>query len=91
MRVLLDLVINHTSDQHEWFKESRSSRDNPKADWYIWRDGKIVDGKRVPPNNWQAVFGGSVWQWDEPRQQYYLHYFCVGACTSRCITDVCSC
>jgi len=77
MRVLFDLVINHTSNQHPWFKESRSSKDNPKADWYFWRPAKKgPNGERLPPNNWQAVFGGSVWEWDETRQEYYLHYFC---------------
>nr|BAL56956.1 alpha amylase catalytic region [uncultured Chloroflexota bacterium] len=67
IRVILDLVFNHTSDQHPWFQESRSSRENPKADWYIWQD-------RIP-NNWQAVFGGRAWQWDAQRRQYYLHLF----------------
>lgn len=75
IRILLDLVINHTSIEHPWFKESRSSRDNPKADWYFWKDARIIDGKRYPPSNWEAVFKGSVWEWDEHRQQYYLHYF----------------
>ncbi len=73
IRVILDLVPNHTSDQHAWFIESRSSRDNPKADWYIWKDAK-PDGS--PPNNWQAFFGDEgAWQWDETRGQYYLHSF----------------
>ena len=73
IKVVLDFVPNHTSDQHAWFIESRSSRDNPKADWYIWRDAK-PDGS--PPNNWQAFFGDEgAWQWDETRQQYYLHSF----------------
>ncbi|MFK4136728.1 alpha-amylase family glycosyl hydrolase [Pseudomonas luteola] len=67
IRVLLDFVPNHTSDQHPWFLESRSSRDNPKRDWYIWRD---------EPNNWRAsIDGGSAWTWDEATQQYYLHFF----------------
>ncbi len=71
IKVILDMVINHTSDQHPWFKESRSSRTNPKADWYIW-----VDGERgTPPNNWQSYFGGSAWNWDENRKQYYLCLF----------------
>ncbi|BFZ58824.1 hypothetical protein PYCC9005_005889 [Savitreella phatthalungensis] len=77
LRVIFDLVVNHTSDQHAWFKESRSSKTNPKADWYMWKDAKYVDGKRMPPNNWKAHFGGSAWEWCEEREQYYLHYFAV--------------
>jgi len=72
LRVLIDLVLPHSSDQHPWFVESRSSRDNPKADWYVWADAK-PDGS--PPNNWLAVFGGPSWQWEVRRQQYYLHHF----------------
>ena len=72
MKVLIDLVWSHSSDQHEWFAESRTSRDNPKADWYVWADAK-PDGS--PPNNWQAMFGGSSWTWDARRRQYYLHNF----------------
>lgn len=72
IKVLLDLVPNHTSSDHPWFIESRSSRDNPKRDWYIWRDAK-PDGS--PPNNWLAYFGGPAWTWDENTQQYYLHNF----------------
>jgi len=75
MRVILDLVVNHTSHEHPWFKESRSSKDNPKRDWYIWRPAKYVDGKRMPPNNWRGNFGGSAWDWDETTQEYYLHLF----------------
>ncbi|ACR79874.1 alpha amylase catalytic region [Kosmotoga olearia TBF 19.5.1] len=71
LKVILDMVLNHTSDQHPWFIESRSSRDNPKADWYIWVDGE----KGTPPNNWQSYFGGSAWNWDETRKQYYLCLF----------------
>jgi len=67
IRVILDLVLNHTSDQHPWFLESRSGRDNPKADWYIWHD--------VPPNNWQSCFDGSAWTYAAERGQYYYHYF----------------
>ncbi len=74
LKVLVDYVISHTSDQHEWFKESRSSRDNPKADWYVWADPK-PDG--TAPNNWLSVFGGQSWQFDTRRQQYYLHNFLV--------------
>jgi alpha-glucosidase len=74
IRVLVDLVPNHTSDEHAWFKESRQSRDNPKADWYIWREGK--DDNTKPPNNWlDALTGRSAWQWDSSRNQYYLHSF----------------
>ncbi|KAF4548571.1 Alpha-glucosidase-like protein 1 [Elsinoe fawcettii] len=77
IRVLLDLVINHTSDQHAWFQESKSSKTNPKRDWYIWRPAKYdADGTRRPPNNWRSNFGGSVWEWDEASQEYYLHLFC---------------
>lgn len=79
MKIMLDLVVNHTSDQHAWFKESRSSRDNEKADWYIWRPAKGIDpetGERLPPNNWRSYFGsGSAWQWDETREEFYLHIF----------------
>ncbi|MGV3556885.1 alpha-amylase family glycosyl hydrolase [Larkinella arboricola] len=72
MKLILDLVPNHTSDQHPWFQESRSSRDNPKRDWYIWCDPK-PDGS--PPNNWLSVFGGPGWEWDEATGQYYYHAF----------------
>jgi alpha-glucosidase len=72
IRVIMDFVINHTSDQHPWFIESRSSRTNPKRDWYIWRDGK---GAGQPPNNWQSWFGHSAWQFDPKTNQYYYHYF----------------
>ncbi|KZO94962.1 glycoside hydrolase family 13 protein [Calocera viscosa TUFC12733] len=77
MKIIFDLVVNHTSHEHAWFQESRRSRDSPKRDWYMWRPAKVVDGKRVPPNNWRSNFGGSVWEWDEPTQEYYLHYFAV--------------
>jgi len=76
MRLILDLVINHTSDEHEWFKESRRSKADPKRDWYIWRPAKYsADGTRMPPNNWRSFFSGSAWQWDEHTQEYYLHLF----------------
>jgi len=77
IRIIMDLVLNHTSDQDPWFKESASSRTNPKADWYVWRDAKMVNGHREPPNNWISVFGGSAWQWDPARRQYYYHRFYV--------------
>ncbi len=72
IRIIVDYVPNHTSDQHPWFKESRESRDNPKRDWYIWADAQS-DGS--PPNNWLSVFGGSAWQWDDVTGQYYMHAF----------------
>lgn len=76
IKVLLDLVVNHTSHEHEWFRESRSSRDSPKRDWYFWRDPKIDEnGQRKPPNNWSSIFGGSAWTWDEHTSQYYLSLF----------------
>jgi oligo-1,6-glucosidase len=76
IKVLLDLVVNHTSHEHEWFLESRSSRTSPKRDWYFWRDPKLApDGTRRPPNNWASIFGGSAWTWDEQSGQYYLSLF----------------
>ncbi|WP_298200481.1 alpha-amylase family glycosyl hydrolase [Novosphingobium sp.] len=72
LRIIIDQVYSHTSDQHPWFTESRSSRDNPRADWYVWADAK-PDGS--PPSNWQSVFGGPAWTWDARRGQYYLHNF----------------
>jgi glycosidase len=72
LKVIVDMVPNHTSDQHPWFVESRSSTDNPKRDWYVWRDAK-PDG--APPNNWLSAFGGLAWDWDEATAQYYLHTF----------------
>jgi alpha-glucosidase len=72
LKVIIDQVYSHTSDQHEWFQESRSGRDGPKSDWYVWADAK-PDGS--PPSNWQSVFGGPAWTWDARRGQYYLHNF----------------
>ncbi len=72
MKLILDFVPNHTSDQHPWFVESRSSKNNSKRNWYIWRDAKEGGGL---PNNWLSVFGGSAWEWDEPTKQYYYHAF----------------
>ncbi|MEM1284261.1 MAG: alpha-glucosidase family protein [Pseudomonadota bacterium] len=72
LKVIIDLVFSHSSDQHPWFRESQQDRTNPKAGWYVWADAK-ADGS--PPNNWQSVFGGDAWQWYEPRGQYYLHNF----------------
>ena len=72
LRVMIDLVLSHTSDQHPWFKESRANRENPRANWYVWADAK-PDG--TPPNNWLSIFGGSAWHWDGERKQYYLHNF----------------
>ena len=72
LKVLIDLVISHTSDQHPWFKDSRTSATSDKADWYVWADPK-PDGS--PPNNWLSIFGGSAWEWDGERMQYYLHNF----------------
>lgn len=72
LKIIMDMVFSHTSDQHPWFIESHQSRDNPKADWYVWADPK-EDG--TPPNNWVSVFGGSSWQYDSWRGQYYLHNF----------------
>jgi alpha-glucosidase len=75
IKVIVDLVLPHTSDEHPWFQESRQNTVNPKADWYVWADPK-PDG--TPPNNWLSVFGGSAWQWDSRRQQYYLHHYLRG-------------
>lgn len=72
LKVVLDYVPNHTSDEHEWFVESRSSRENPKRDWYVWRDAAPGGGV---PNNWQSEFGGTAWTWDEATRQYYYHAY----------------
>jgi oligo-1,6-glucosidase len=78
MRLIIDLVANHTSDEHHWFVESRKSKDNPYRDYYFWRPGKMgTDGKMQPPNNYPSVFSGSAWQFDPTTNEYYLHYFAV--------------
>ena len=79
IRVLMDMVMNHSSDKHKWFLESRSSKDNPYRDWYVWHDGKgeTATDKGQPPNNWQSVFGHSAWEWDEKTRQYYYHKFYI--------------
>jgi alpha-glucosidase len=74
IRILMDAVMNHTSDKHPWFIESASSKTNPKRDWYIWRDGK---GPGKPPNNWISIFGHSAWQFNAATDQYYYHYFYI--------------
>ena len=74
IRVVMDLVINHTSDKHKWFVEARKSKDNPYRDYYYWADGKGKNGKK-PPNNWTSFFLGSAWQYDQTTDQYYLHLF----------------
>ena len=77
LKYVMDLVVNHTSDQHEWFKEARLGKNSPKRDWYIWRKARIdrQTGARSPPNNWESAFSGSAWSWDETTKEYYLHLF----------------
>ncbi|KAF2167018.1 glycoside hydrolase family 13 protein [Zasmidium cellare ATCC 36951] len=76
IKLLMDLVVNHTSDEHAWFKESRSSKQSPKRDWYFWRDPRYdASGNRQEPNNWRSIFGGSAWHYDETTDQYYLALF----------------
>ncbi len=79
IRIMLDMVMNHSSDKHPWFLESRSSRTNPKRDWYVWKDGKgeTATDPGQPPNNWQSAFGHSAWQWDPTTRQYYYHKFYI--------------
>ncbi|MGQ9715242.1 MAG: alpha-amylase family glycosyl hydrolase, partial [Anaerolineae bacterium] len=72
IRIIMDMVLNHSSHLHPWFLESRSSRESPQRDWYIWREGR---GPGKPPNNWQSVFGGPAWEWDPRTEQYYYHAF----------------
>ncbi|OAQ81577.1 maltase [Purpureocillium lilacinum] len=77
MKLVLDLVMNHTSDEHPWFQESRKSKDNPFRDWYIWRPPRYdAQGNRQPPNNWESHFQGSAWEYDEATDEYYLRLFC---------------
>jgi len=78
--IVLDMVLNHTSDKHQWFIDAASSRTNPKHDWYVWSDGKPGDGPnahegRIPPNNWVSLFGGSAWEWSPAVHQFYYHEF----------------
>ncbi|EXJ57538.1 trehalose-6-phosphate hydrolase [Cladophialophora yegresii CBS 114405] len=76
LKYVMDLVVNHTSDQHEWFRQSRSSKDNPYRDWYFWRPPRYDEaGNRMPPNNWESAFSGSTWTYDETTDEYYLHIF----------------
>ena len=74
IRVMLDMVLNHSSDKHKWFEESKSSKTNPKRDWYVWKDG-VGPNKMDPPNNWQSIFGHSAWKYDETTKQFYYHKF----------------
>ncbi|KAI5841026.1 glycoside hydrolase superfamily [Morchella snyderi] len=78
MRLVLDLVVNHSSDEHPWFQESKKNLTNPKADWYIWRPPRYISGVRCAPNNWESVFGGPAWTYVPARDQYYLHLFLPG-------------
>ena len=76
MKLIMDLVVNHTSHEHAWFVESRKDRTNPKRNWYFWRKGKIgPNGEKIPPNNWESVFGGKAWSYDEQTDEWYLHLF----------------
>lgn len=75
IHIILDLVMNHTSNQHDWFSESQKSKNSPKRDWYIWHKGRKILGKTFPPNNWRAAFGGGAWKWDSLSKEYYLHLF----------------
>ena len=79
IRIIMDMVMNHSSDKHKWFEQSRSSRDNPYRDWYVWHDGKgqTATDKGEVPNNWQSDFGHSAWEWDEKTRQYYYHKFYI--------------
>lgn len=79
MKLIMDIVVNHSSSEHPWFKASRASKDNPYRDYYIWRPGKTgPNGEKLPPNNWGSIFGGSAWQYDPTTGEYYLHLFAKG-------------
>ena len=75
MKVFMDLVVNHTSDEHSWFQESRKSVDNPYHDYYIWKKGSVRNGKKIPPNNWTSMFEGGAWEYSKKLDEYYLHIF----------------
>ena len=77
IKIMMDLVVNHTSDEHDWFVQAKSSRENPYRDYYIWKDpaGFTEDGTPIPPNNWVAAFSPSVWEWEPATEQFYLHLF----------------
>ena len=75
MKIILDYVLNHTSDEHPWFVESRKSKDNPYRDYYIWHDGRTIDGQKYPPTNWGSFFGGSCWNYDETTDSFYMKIF----------------
>ena len=78
MKLVMDLVVNHTSSAHAWFQESRSSRDNPKRDWYWWRPprpGRVPGQPGAEPTNWGSAFSGPAWTWDPATEEYYLHIF----------------
>ena len=75
MKLMMDLVVNHTSDEHEWFKESRSSLSNPKRDWYVWRKPRLGPDGKKEPNNWSSFFNGPAWHYDEVSGEYYLALF----------------
>jgi oligo-1,6-glucosidase len=75
IKIILDFVLNHTSDEHPWFIESRSSVDNPYRDYYIWHEGRQKDGQKIEPTNWGSFFGGSCWKYDEPTDSYYMKIF----------------
>lgn len=87
MRVFMDLVVNHSSDEHEWFKESRKSKNNPYRDYYYWRPGK---GKKRPPNNWDSLFEGRAWEYDKATDEWYMHIFSKSSRILTCQTPRCA-